>query len=1006
MPQTFSGVVPTLAKYNAPSSKHWLRRLRLFERLDRMVEQPVVWVSAPAGYGKTVLAAHYLSERGRPVLWYRVDGRDMDAGAFFHRLREAASQYEIVGAELLPALTGEYAGGERAFARNFTEALFAGTPDGFVLVLDDFQQLPEQASLHALIPAVFDSIPSSRNIFVLSRHDPTAGMARLRANRRIGVLGETELRLEAEETAALVAAWPGMDSNAFPVEVLHLRMQGWVAGVVLTLERHGEGLIEEPVSLDTEVIFDYFATEVVAALEPTERELLLATALPDQFDAALAHGLRCSSEALSIIQALLRRNFFIYQEGSAYRYHPLFRDFLLRLVQREWSHERLTDTRLQAAQMLLESHEPEMALSLFRDAAEWTKFIELILQLAPAMMEQGRYRELEQWLQSVPESGFAASSWLDFWLATSRLPTDYATSYTLYSRTYDRFKEQGDSQGVILAWIGAVDAIIFSLSEVSRLDAWLQKLEPLMVSHATDLEEQLSGQLASRIITIFTLRQPKHPELQHWRAIAERALDGIADTNQRTMSVFYLCTHYIWRGDLNQAAELVQCDVSRTKESLPPLAAITHTLAQAWLAWTSGHYDKCRNYFSSGLQLAEETGVQVWTFVLWLQGVTNALIHGNLDEAYDYLKQIEPLAVHMRDMDQTYYFIDRAWAELSRGDKSQALLYQRRALQAADRFGAVYSRAEANFGMAQVCHELGDEEQALSYLRLAEELGELFCSWTMSFQCTLARAQFLLSRGDRQLALLPLRTALEQARIHGVVTFNGWRPAVISSLCALALQNGILPDLVLDIIRRYRLPLPDDIVCGNWPWPVKIYTMGSFALEVDGTSVDLSSGKHRRPCILLKYLIAAEPHGIAETALADILWPDADGDMAMRNLRTNIFRLRKLLGRSDAVQAVQGRLKLNQQLCWNDTFELNRILLSIAELSDQDALSAITEFLKMYGSVFLPDDEGELISECRYRLKKKMSQAIERLAEHLNSHDQEAAAWLQQLGLLGGDTWQ
>ena len=149
MSQQLAGLIPTLANYSAPVSKHWLKRPRLFDRLDQLMEQSVVWIAAPAGYGKTVLAAHYLAERHRPMLWFRIDDRDLDPGAFFHRLREAASQYGIDGAERLPALTGEYTGGEAAFARNYTETFFAGAPAGFVRVVDDFQQLPEQAPLHA-----------------------------------------------------------------------------------------------------------------------------------------------------------------------------------------------------------------------------------------------------------------------------------------------------------------------------------------------------------------------------------------------------------------------------------------------------------------------------------------------------------------------------------------------------------------------------------------------------------------------------------------------------------------------------------------------------------------------------------------------------------------------------------------------------------------------------------------------------------------------------------------
>ena len=106
----------SLAKITRPRYSEVLRRERLFARLGD-ASSPLVWVSAPAGAGKTTLASSYLADCGVSHLWYQLDAGDDDLATFFHYLglavRAARPQLRVV----LPHLTAEYLAGVRAFAR-------------------------------------------------------------------------------------------------------------------------------------------------------------------------------------------------------------------------------------------------------------------------------------------------------------------------------------------------------------------------------------------------------------------------------------------------------------------------------------------------------------------------------------------------------------------------------------------------------------------------------------------------------------------------------------------------------------------------------------------------------------------------------------------------------------------------------------------------------------------------------------------------------------------------
>ena len=993
-------VIP-LSKFCPPHSPHWLQRPRLYHLLDQThANGPIVWIAAPAGYGKTVLTAGYLAQRHLPVLWYRVDNRDADPGAFFFFLREAARQLGIHATNAFPPLTAEFTGGETVYARNFCEALFNGAPPGFVLVLDDFQQLPGNSATATLLPHLLECVPEAHGVFILSRHQPPPALARLRANQQLGVVGESTLRLTVEETQALINAWPQEEKQRVDAHALHQLTQGWAAGTILTLRSEGTDITQA--SDGESHIFDYLAAELLADMEPQTRQLLLTTALPPQFDLTLASSLCAMDKVQQVLDELLRRNLFVYHEADGnYRYHPLFRRLLLHLGEREWSAEKLNELRVQAAEALLKRDEIDFALPLLESAGAWQQVVEILMSRAQEMMTQGRYQELDKWLRHLPGAVQQSTPWITFWRATALLPTRLNESYALYNQAYQDFWQAGNTQGTLLSWIGAVDAIIYSLTDTARLDRWLQHFAQIKERFPLDHNDELFSQLASRMTSILILRKPDDAELANWRHAAELGIRRIEDVNQRIFSGFYLCTHSIWQGNLSEAAALIEKLLPESGTPLPPLAATTYSLAHAWLSWTSGDHDACVSALNEGLELAQSSGVFVWYAILLMQGSTNAFIHGRPEEGEPYLSRLLPQVYNARDMDRAYYHIDSAWLHLSRNDLIQAADHQQRALRAAEDFGAVYTRAEAYYGMALVQNELGDAASARHHLDQARVLGRQFGSWTMAWQCALAEAQFSLEQGDEIRALDILRDTLSQARAKGVVAFNGWRPNVIARLCALALAHDIHPELVHNIIRRFHLTPPDD-ADQQWPWPVRIHSLGHFALQVSGEDINLSGGKHRRPCDLLKLLLAAEPHGIAETHLAEILWPELDGDIALRNLRTNLHRLRRLLQNDQSVVVQQGQARLNTALCWSDAVALERLITSALGNGISNWLPLADKLRALFDGPFLPGEELAVIVGYRDRLQQKLAKAVTAVEDGLRASGQhdEAQRLVDQFAAL------
>src|SRR5262249_7582710 len=141
---------------------------------------------------------------------------------------------------------------------------------------------------------------------------------------------------------------------------------GWAAGIVLalegaTLDRRLAAAAEE--ASVPQQIFDYFASEVLA-LEPAEmqRFLLESSILPFMTETLLARLV--DDDAGKLLGRFRLGNFFVTEYGpsaNAWRYHPLFHEFLSRRAEQDLSSADRSALMSKAAALLDSVGESEAA---------------------------------------------------------------------------------------------------------------------------------------------------------------------------------------------------------------------------------------------------------------------------------------------------------------------------------------------------------------------------------------------------------------------------------------------------------------------------------------------------------------------------------------------------------------------------------------------------------------------------------------------------------------------
>jgi LuxR family transcriptional regulator, maltose regulon positive regulatory protein len=301
----------TLAKLSRPWLPEAFLRERLFLRLDELADRPCTWIGAPAGYGKTVLAASYVEARRAHCLWYQVDEDDADPATFFYYLGLAADQRDA--GPPLPLLTPEYQDNLPAFTRRYVQAFGQRLPRPFVLLFDNYHCLSEGAILHGVLAEMLAHLPAGIRCLITSRGEPPAELTRARVHGQLVTIEAEELRLTLPETAGLVELGTEHRLSADQVEELHAQVQGWAAGLTLLLRQSSPArALLEPTA--TELMFDYFAAEVFARADPTTQRFLLKTALLPTMTAAMADRMTDSGMADGLLSVLVRI--------SAHRDHP------------------------------------------------------------------------------------------------------------------------------------------------------------------------------------------------------------------------------------------------------------------------------------------------------------------------------------------------------------------------------------------------------------------------------------------------------------------------------------------------------------------------------------------------------------------------------------------------------------------------------------------------------------------------------------------------------------
>ncbi len=1008
----------SIAKITPPRLSGVFLRKRLFKLLDKSRNCPVIWITAPPGAGKTTLVSTYLEHKKLPCLWYQIDEGDGDIASFFHYMGIAAKLAAPRYRKSLPNLTPEYLLGLPTFTRNYFRELYSrinpietvkrrrgeggqrrigetgkrrSGEAPFQVVLDNYQDVPADSPLHEIIQIGLSEIPDGINVIIISRIQPPAQMTRLQASNNLTMLQWDDLRLTEEESIGIARLRGGKKRlSQKTLQAIHEQTQGWAAGLALMLEKAAKSKLEELKHPTIDTIFDYFASEILDKADKETRSLLLKTSVLNSMDAGMAHQLTGIEMAGQILSKLHTSNCFTERRlhsNPVYQYHPLFREFLRERAATALPEDELRGLKRRAAALLSESGKFEEAYALFRDTCDWDGAIRVVMQRAPALAAEGRLKVLGEWIAAMPTEAVEANPWLLYWKGVCSFPFALEKAREDMEKAYHLFHKLNDHTGVFLSWAGIIDSIFNEGEEFSLLDPWINSLEGILKEGISFPSLEIEFRVTVSMFAALLWRRFGHPDTKIWKERAFSTLSRCEDKNIRIQLLTFLSVYHIYIGDFVFAEKLVNAlqDMSELKETASFLALWVKA-TEAMYEWVTASFDSCLKAVAEGIRIADATGIHIWDPHLIEHGAAAALSTGDLITANNMLNKLKPYSGKLRLVDKAYYEYLKAWEALIRKDLPSYPDYIE-LRHISETLGLNFGEVLFHQVLAEISHERGDEKRASEHLAKLIKLAGEMDSRYVEFIAYMLEAQISFDRGEDDKGLAALKSGMAIGMRQGFMNFHGWRPDVMAMLCVRALEHGIEVEYVQKLIKaRNIIPEKPPLHIENWPWPVRIYTLGRFAIVKDGKPLHFTEKAKHMPLKLLKAIISLGGRDIGAEVVIDTLWPDAEGDAAYRAFVTNLQRLRRLIGHKDAVEHKDGRLTLDPRCVWVDVWTFERLLsqaeaISPFTASQNEAIRLIEKAVSIYHGRFLSNEQPWAASFSE-RLRAKFLHNIERIGRY------------------------
>jgi LuxR family maltose regulon positive regulatory protein len=585
-----------------------VRRARLVARLGEGVQHPLTLVSAPAGFGKTTLAAEVALEAADlKWAWLSLDDDDNDPAQFFAYLIAALQTVEAgIGDAALDLLRSPQPPPLKAILAALINEWEERVTQPCVVVLDDYHAITTPA-IHEALAYLLAHIPPTLRLLITSRADPPLSLAQLRARAQLVEMRAEELRFTRDEAAAFLRQVMNLTLSDLDVGVLDERTEGWAAGLqfaALALQSQPPERVADTLAHfrgSHRYVMDYLMEQVLLQQPESRRTFMVESSILDRLCASLCDAVTKRDDSQAMLAELERLNLFLLpldEQREWYRFHPLLGDVLR--AQLDPARAALLHRRAAAWAAAHES--PGEAIRHALLAHDWTHAVEWIKSYVPRTILGGEFVRLRRWIDQLPDAILEADSDLlayQGWLAWLAGDVQVAGLYAGKAQAALSADAAGANRGRLLALQAelsltceenalALEQSQAALALIGEADPFFGEAAQLALASA----QQAVGDIPAA--------------LQTWSRIVART--GRCPSLLAVAALAGLILELNWQGKRHEALDLCQRALGEYVDShghTLPVGGMLYA-ALAALEYESNELEAAQEHVTRGLELCEQ----------------------------------------------------------------------------------------------------------------------------------------------------------------------------------------------------------------------------------------------------------------------------------------------------------------------------------------------------------------------------------------------------------------